>query len=168
MDRYPRWSPDLNKFPASQLRGLSASGCAKRAITARQTDCNVHAGLQAVFNISKQISPVLKWTLGWKILVTKRTWGGTRGYCSGTLTASWNTPSWYGVSTGPCNSFINQKPSASKRKLADVNSQELLHKNEEVLSEEINFSFDLFLIQQTVADPTKASKEIFKKCYIKS
>ena len=45
-------------IPASQLRGLSASGCAKRAITARQTDCSVHAGLHAVFNISKQISPV--------------------------------------------------------------------------------------------------------------
>ncbi len=44
----------------------------------------------------------LKWTLGWKILVMKRTWGGTNGYCSGTLMASWKTPSWYGVSVGPC------------------------------------------------------------------
>lgn len=34
----------------------------------------------------------LKWTFGWNILVKKRTWGGCRGYCSGTENASWKTP----------------------------------------------------------------------------
>eukprot|EP00955_Chlamydomonas_euryale_P061066 357902-Chlamydomonas_euryale.AAC.10 len=52
--------------------------------------------------MSRQISPVLKCTLGWKTLVRKRTTGGTSGYCSGTLIASSNVPPSYGVSFGPC------------------------------------------------------------------
>jgi hypothetical protein len=46
------------KLPESQLSGLSASGWAIKAIMALQTDCRVHAGLQAFFNISRHISPV--------------------------------------------------------------------------------------------------------------
>jgi hypothetical protein len=44
----------------------------------------------------------LKCTLGWKIRVRKRTLGGARGYCSGTLIINSKTPPSYGVSLGPC------------------------------------------------------------------
>lgn len=45
-------------LPESQLSGLSGSGWAIKAIIALQTDWSVHAGLQAFFRISRQISPV--------------------------------------------------------------------------------------------------------------
>ena len=48
----------LSKLPASQFNGLSGAESDIRAMMAWHTDCNVHAGLQAVFNISRQISPV--------------------------------------------------------------------------------------------------------------
>lgn len=44
--------------PESQLSGLSGSGWAIKAIIALHTDWSVHAGLQAFFRISRQISPV--------------------------------------------------------------------------------------------------------------
>jgi len=43
----------------------------------------VYAGVQLVFSRSRQISPVLKSTLGWQMGVTKRIVGGERGYCAG-------------------------------------------------------------------------------------
>lgn len=46
--------------PASQFRGLSAAGALNKAKIAWHTLCKVHAGLQAVLRISKQISPVCK------------------------------------------------------------------------------------------------------------
>lgn len=45
-------------LPESQLRGLSGSGWAIKAIIALQTDWSVQAGLHAFFSISRQISPV--------------------------------------------------------------------------------------------------------------
>ena len=45
-------------LPESQFNGLSGSGWAIKAIIALQTDCSVQAGLQALFKISRQISPV--------------------------------------------------------------------------------------------------------------
>jgi hypothetical protein len=43
------------------------------------TPCRVQAGVHAVFRISKQISPVLKWTFGWKTLVVNLAFGGSKG-----------------------------------------------------------------------------------------
>jgi hypothetical protein len=43
----------------------------------------VSAGVQAVFKVSRQISPVLKSTLGWQMGVTKRMEGGDSGYALG-------------------------------------------------------------------------------------
>lgn len=55
----PLASPLRIRLPASQLRGLSASGDESSAITARQTDCSVQAGVQAsTLRMSRQISPV--------------------------------------------------------------------------------------------------------------
>lgn len=109
MDWYPRTSPERRRFPESQLSGLSGSGWAIKAIIALQTDCRVHAGLHAFFSISRQISPVLKWTFGWKIFVKNRTWGGCKGYCSGTEKASWKTPPSKGVSDGPLIRAVHLK-----------------------------------------------------------
>ena len=39
----------------------------------------VYAGVHAVLSRSRQISPVLKSTLGWQMGVTKRMVGGERG-----------------------------------------------------------------------------------------
>ena len=65
---YPRMSLALKRFPASQLRGLSGAESDMRAMMAWHTDCSVHAGLHAVFKMSKQISPVYNtfrvWTYG--------------------------------------------------------------------------------------------------------
>ena len=66
--------------PQSQLSGLSASGWESSAVTARHTDCSVHAGVhESGFRMSRHISPVLKSTFGWKIGVTKETLGGASG-----------------------------------------------------------------------------------------
>lgn len=43
---------------------------------ARRVACRVHTGLHAALRISRQISPVDVCTLGWNILVVKRTVGG--------------------------------------------------------------------------------------------
>ena len=52
-------------------------------MTARHTDCSVHAGVHdSGFRMSKQISPVLKATLGWKMRVTNETLGGASDVCS--------------------------------------------------------------------------------------
>eukprot|EP00304_Pavlova_gyrans_P002665 CAMPEP_0206053770 /NCGR_PEP_ID=MMETSP1466-20131121/36551_1 /ASSEMBLY_ACC=CAM_ASM_001126 /TAXON_ID=44452 /ORGANISM="Pavlova gyrans, Strain CCMP608" /LENGTH=116 /DNA_ID=CAMNT_0053428953 /DNA_START=137 /DNA_END=488 /DNA_ORIENTATION=+ len=76
----PRMSPERMRFPASQFRGLSASGEERRAMTARHTDWIVQAGVHASsFKMSRHISPVLKRTLGWKTRVMKRTCGGASG-----------------------------------------------------------------------------------------
>jgi hypothetical protein len=44
----------------------------------------VYAGVQLVLSKSRQISPVLKSTLGWQMGVMKRTEGGELGYVEGT------------------------------------------------------------------------------------
>lgn len=51
-------SPARTMLPASQLRGLSASGAASSAITARQAACRLQAGDHSFFKMSRQISPV--------------------------------------------------------------------------------------------------------------
>lgn len=43
----------------------------------------VYAGVQLVLSRSRQISPVLKSTLGWQMGVMKRTEGGELGYDGG-------------------------------------------------------------------------------------
>jgi hypothetical protein len=43
----------------------------------------VYAGVHELFRRSRQISPVLKSTLGWQMGVTKRMEGGERGYALG-------------------------------------------------------------------------------------
>lgn len=53
-------SPPLSKLPASQLRGLSGAGSESNDSTAWHTEPRVHAGDQAFFNMSRQISPVCK------------------------------------------------------------------------------------------------------------
>jgi hypothetical protein len=55
---YPRTSFARSRLPASQLRGESGAASLMRARTAWQVDCSVHAGLQALFRMSRQISPV--------------------------------------------------------------------------------------------------------------
>jgi hypothetical protein len=50
----------LNKFPASQFNGLLGSGFAKRTIKAWQAKDKLHAGVQWLLRISKQISPDAK------------------------------------------------------------------------------------------------------------
>ena len=60
---YPRMSLALSRLPASQFSGLSGAESDMRAMIAWHTDCNVHAGLHAVFKISRQISPVCKQAL---------------------------------------------------------------------------------------------------------
>ena len=50
----------LSRLPASQFSGLSGAESDMRAMIAWHTDCKVHAGLHAVFKISKQISPVCR------------------------------------------------------------------------------------------------------------
>lgn len=58
-------SPARTMLPASQLRGLSASGAASSAITARQAACRLQAGDHSFFKMSRQISPVCFW--GWGV-----------------------------------------------------------------------------------------------------
>lgn len=55
-------SPARTMFPASQFKGLSASGAESRAMTARQAACRLHAGDHSFFRMSRQISPVC---VGW-------------------------------------------------------------------------------------------------------
>ena len=64
-----RSSPPRIIFPASQLRGESASGALRRAMMARHAACNPQAGDHSFFRISKQMSPVRKWTFGWNTCV---------------------------------------------------------------------------------------------------
>jgi hypothetical protein len=63
MDLKPLSSPARIKFPASQFKGLLASGALSKEIIARQSVDKVHAGLQLDFKMSKQISPVLRFNL---------------------------------------------------------------------------------------------------------
>ena len=60
MELKPRMSPALSRFPASQFRGLFGSGADSSAMTAWHKDCRVHAGLQAVFRMSRHTSPVFE------------------------------------------------------------------------------------------------------------
>lgn len=48
----------LNKFAASQFKGEEGSGLVNKREIANRVDFRVQAGDQAVFNMSKQISPV--------------------------------------------------------------------------------------------------------------
>ena len=111
----------MHGVPASQLRGEEASGFPRRLMMARQTELMLHAGVHAVFNISRHISPVckkgqcllyankreaggrltLKWKLGWNIGVLVFIVGGEWGYDSGTLISRWKVPPAKGVSSGP-------------------------------------------------------------------
>ena len=59
-------SPPRIMFPASQFNGDDASGSLNKANTARQAACKPQAGDHSFFSMSKQISPVRKWTFGWK------------------------------------------------------------------------------------------------------
>ena len=88
-------------FPASQFKGESGSGLDMRARMARHTLCSVHAGDHWSFRTSRQISPVLKWTFGWKIFVAKRALGGASEAESGTRIFTTNVPVSNGVSFGP-------------------------------------------------------------------
>lgn len=64
---------------------------------ARHTAMRSHAGDQARLRMSRQISPVRKWTFAWKTGVTNSTRGGTIGYSSPTTMRSSNTPGPGGV-----------------------------------------------------------------------
>ncbi len=60
-------SPARIMLPASQLRGESASGSESNAIIAWHTARRPQAGAHELFGISRQISPLQKSTLGWKM-----------------------------------------------------------------------------------------------------
>merc|ERR1719387_706420 len=101
MERKPRRSPDRMRFPASQLSGLSAFGSSMSAMTARHTYWRVQAGLQSVLRISRQSSPLVMLTFGWKIRVSKVTFGGAMGYSGEQSIRNQNLPPSYGESLGP-------------------------------------------------------------------
>jgi hypothetical protein len=48
-------------------------------------------GDHSFFRISRHISPLLKWTLGWKTLVLKEMVGDTMGYLSPTMISAAGT-----------------------------------------------------------------------------
>mmetsp|Transcript_13740 Transcript_13740/g.40617 ORF Transcript_13740/g.40617 Transcript_13740/m.40617 type:complete len:252 (-) Transcript_13740:131-886(-) len=94
-------SPARIMLPASQLSGLSAAGSESSARMAQQAACRPQAGDHWLLRMSRQISPVEKCTLGWKIFVLNFMDGGDSGYCAGMVTSMWNAPPAYGESTGP-------------------------------------------------------------------
>eukprot|EP00499_Haloplacidia_sp_CaronLabIsolate_P007839 CAMPEP_0196777996 /NCGR_PEP_ID=MMETSP1104-20130614/5541_2 /TAXON_ID=33652 /ORGANISM="Cafeteria sp., Strain Caron Lab Isolate" /LENGTH=290 /DNA_ID=CAMNT_0042148163 /DNA_START=851 /DNA_END=1723 /DNA_ORIENTATION=- len=98
---YPSLSPWRSKLPASQLSGESGSGSPNKEATARHALNKSHVGVQLCFKKSTQISPVLKWTLGWNTRVRKVMLGGAIGYSFGHTILSSNTPPSKGVSRGP-------------------------------------------------------------------
>ncbi len=59
-------SPARIMLPASQLSGESASGSESNAIIAWHTASRPQAGVQDLFSMSRQISPLGKSMLGWK------------------------------------------------------------------------------------------------------
>lgn len=63
-----------------------------RATIARHTVEIPHAGDQSDFRISRQTSPVFESTLGWKMRVTKVTFGGVNGYSEVTSMFILNLP----------------------------------------------------------------------------
>jgi hypothetical protein len=79
----PISSPVLNNCATSTLSGLSGSALVSNWCILVIVLEMVYAGVQAVLSRSRQISPVLKSTLGWQMGVTKRMVGGERGYCEG-------------------------------------------------------------------------------------
>ena len=75
----PRKSLFLKRFPASQFKGLLGSGFARSTINAWQARERLHAGVQWLFRISRHISPVVEWILGWNILLLNTISGGDIG-----------------------------------------------------------------------------------------
>lgn len=75
--------------PASQFRGLSATGLDNKTWMAKHTlydtpetqmrTWRVHTGVHLDFKIFKHTSPVEKWILGWKIWVTNLALGACKG-----------------------------------------------------------------------------------------
>jgi|TARA_B110000503_G_scaffold60019_1_gene95532 hypothetical protein len=113
-------------FPASQFSGLSGSGLHSSARIALHTECKVHAGDHASFRISRQISPVLQCTFGWKIFVAKDAFGGARGYVSGNVNRTTKVPVSKGVSVGPSNVAAHRNrfsPSGAKRIVGSVSRE---------------------------------------------
>ena len=66
-----------------------------------KTYSKVQAGVHWFFNISRQISPVLGWILGWKTFVLNFITGGVTGYEFDIWQTISKFPSWYGVPIGP-------------------------------------------------------------------
>ena len=81
--RAPTSSPVLNSCATSTFSGLSGSALVSSWCILVMVLEMVYAGVHAVLSRSRQISPVLKSTLGWQMGVTKRMVGGERGYCEG-------------------------------------------------------------------------------------
>lgn len=78
--------------------GSSGSGEAKSACNESRTVRKVMAAAQLSFRMSKQMAPVTDEMLGCQIFVRNLTFGGLKGYVSGTWISSKNVPSSYGVS----------------------------------------------------------------------
>jgi hypothetical protein len=77
--------------PAHRLQRVTRDEVRHEASESRRRRWTYTAD-HAVLSRSKQISPVLKCTLGWNILVANLTVGGARGYCEGTSISSLKYP----------------------------------------------------------------------------
>ena len=61
------------------MRGESGSGESRRAMTAVQAEERVHAGVHWLWRTSRQISPDVQETFGWKMRVVNFIVGGCVG-----------------------------------------------------------------------------------------
>jgi len=80
---------------------------------ARHTLSRDQVGVHVSLSTSRQISPRLKWILGWQIGVTKVNVGGEWGYVGGTTIFNWKRAFSNGVSGGPRMKAIQWNRSVS-------------------------------------------------------
>lgn len=89
----PTKSPSRTSFAMSRFNGLSASPPALRSCCTASSELTMpYAGVHDVLSRSRQISPVVKATLGWQQGVLKVICGGVLGYVWGMVRARVKMP----------------------------------------------------------------------------